>query len=164
VEHKIRAREIRRKHLRKRIRTAPRKAYKNKMVRYIFSGGTATGVDVGSYWLFYNFILDKSDLDFGFMMITAPIAALIISYTLGLITNFLITKYFVFSESNTRGREQFVRYLLIAAIIFVGNYFLMKILVEVIKIWPTIARIISAGTIAFMSYRLHKVFTFKVKL
>lgn len=98
------------------------------------------------------------------MVMGAHIVALCISFSLGLITNFLITKYFVFSESTIRGREQFLRYVMVAAITFVGNYFMMKLLVDVFQLWPTLARLIAVGTIAVLSYRLHKVFTFKVKL
>lgn len=152
------------KNIRRRIRTVPKKAYQSKLVRYIFSGGTATGIDITSYYFTYNFLLYKNDFQVGTALISAHIAALCVSYTLGLIANFLITKYFVFKESNLRGRDQFARYLIIAVIVFVANYFMMKILVEVVQIWPTVARIIAAGTIALLSYKLHKVFTFRVKL
>lgn len=153
-----------RKHIRHRLRNASKNAMEHKGVRYIISGGTATGVDVVSFFIIYNYILQKSNLEFGHIHIGAHIASLCASFTLGLITNFLITKYFVFSESNIRGREQFVRYILVAAITFVGNYFMMKLLVDVFSVWPTMARLVAVGTIAILSFRLHKVFTFKVKL
>ncbi len=153
-----------RKHIRQRLHTASKKAMEHKGVRYIISGGTATGIDVISFFIMFNYILNKENLQLGHMQVGAHIASLCVSFTLGLITNFLITKYFVFNESNIRGREQFVRYVLVAAITFVGNYFMMKLLVDVFAIWPTLARLIAVGTIAVLSYRLHKVFTFKVKL
>ena len=114
--------------------------------------------------MIYNYILLKSHLHFAHITIGAHIASLCISFSLGLVTNFLITKYFVFKESNLRGREQFLRYILIAAITFVGNYFMMKLLVDVFNVWPTLARLFAVGSIALLSFRLHKVFTFKVKL
>lgn len=155
---------IRRKHIRQRIRTAPKKAYNSKAIRYIFSGGTATVVDVACFFLVYHYILNQEDLNIAHISIGAHIASLCISFIAGLVTNFLITKYFVFKESNIRGREQFVRYILVAAITFVGNYFMMKLLVEVFNVWPTFARLIAVGSIALLSFRLHKVFTFKVRL
>lgn len=164
MESQQSSKAIRRKHIRQRIRTAPKKAYNNKAVRYIFSGGTATLVDVATFFLVYHYILKQAPLVISHISIGAHIASLCISFTSGLITNFLITKYFVFKESNIRGREQFVRYILVAAITFVGNYFMMKLLVDVFYIWPTFARLIAVGSIALLSFRLHKVFTFKVKL
>jgi putative flippase GtrA len=139
-------------------------AIKMKSVRYVLSGGIATAVDVVTFFIMINYILQKNDLIFGHVQISAHIAALCVSFSIGLITNFLITKYFVFNESNIKGREQFLRYILVAAITFVGNYFMMKILVEVFNVWPTFARLIAVGTIAALSFRMHKVFTFKVKL
>ncbi len=153
-----------RKHIRQRLHSLSKDAMNHKGVRYIISGGAATGVDVVSFFIIFNYILLKQDLVFGHVHIGAHIASLCVSFTLGLITNFLITKYFVFSESNIRGREQFLRYILVAVITFVGNYFMMKLLVDVFYVWPTLARLIAVGTIAVLSYRLHKVFTFKVKL
>lgn len=153
-----------RKHIRQRLRTASKSAMEHKGIRYIISGGTATGVDVVSFFIIFNYILEKENLHFGHVQIGAHIASLCVSFTLGLITNFLITKYFVFNESNIRGREQFLRYMMVAVVTFFGNYFMMKLLVEVFNVWPTMARLIAVGTIAVLSYRLHKVFTFKVKL
>lgn len=153
-----------RKHIRHRLKSMSKSAMQHKGVRYIISGGTATGVDVISFFIIFNYILIKNDLIIGRLHIGAHIASLCISFSLGLITNFLITKYFVFKESNIRGREQFLRYILVAVITFVGNYFMMKILVEVFNIWPTLARLIAVGTIALLSFKLHKVFTFKVNL
>ncbi len=153
-----------RKHIRQRLRTASKNAMEHKGVRYIISGGTATVVDVASFFIIFNYILHKENLHFGHVQIGAHIASLCVSFTLGLITNFLITKYFVFNESNIRGREQFLRYIMVAVVTFFGNYFMMKLLVDVFNVWPTLARLIAVGTIAVLSYRLHKVFTFKVKL
>lgn len=153
-----------RKHIRQRLHSTYKGAMQHKGVRYLISGGTATGVDVVSFFIMFNYILNKENLQLGHMQVGAHIASLCVSFTLGLITNFLITKYFVFNESNIRGREQFLRYVLVAAITFAGNYFMMKLLVDVFAIWPTLARLIAVGTIAVLSYRLHKVFTFKVKL
>jgi putative flippase GtrA len=153
-----------RKQIRQRLRTASKSAMEHKGVRYIISGGTATGVDVVSFFIIFNYILEKENLHFGHVQIGAHIASLCVSFTLGLITNFLITKYFVFNESNIRGREQFLRYMMVAVVTFFGNYFMMKLLVDVFNVWPTMARLIAVGTIAVLSYRLHKVFTFKVKL
>ena len=147
-----------------RLHTARKKAYQNKAIRYIFSGGTATLVDVSVFFMIYNFVLHQQDFVYEHIRIASHVIALCVSFLMGLSTNFLITKYFVFSESALRGRDQFARYLIVAAITFVGNYFMMKMLVEVFGVWPTAARLMAVATIALLSYRLHKAFTFKVKI
>ena len=66
---------------------------KLKVVRYFFSAATATIVDVGVYYYAFNFIYDKENVDvFGLIVLSAPTTSLMLSYTCGLITNFIIAK------------------------------------------------------------------------
>lgn len=140
-----------------------RRVLDNKIIRYFFSAGTATFVDVAVYFITFNYILKKTDLTFVTpLVITAPMASLVVSYSCGLMTNFLITKYLVFSESNLRGRHQLMRYLLVAGVILVLNYFFMKLLIQVLEWYPTLARITSAITIGLLSFIFHKYYSFKV--
>lgn len=132
--------------------------------RFIISGGFAAGVDVLSYYCIFNYILQKQDIQVLHAVVSAPVASLICSFSLGFIASFLASKYFVFTESNLRGRQQLVRFLVVGAINFACNYFLMKFLVEFLHWYPTVSRVISIGTVAFLSFNLHKVFTFKVKV
>lgn len=135
----------------------------NKVIRYFFSAGTATVVDITMYYITYHFILHKTDIPFiGPMVITAPIASLIVSYGCGLVTNFTITKYMVFTESNLRGRHQLMRYLLVAMVVLVMNYLMMKFLIHILHWYPTFSRIFSALSIGVMSYLFHKHYSFRV--
>lgn len=132
--------------------------------RFLISGGTAAGVDVVSYYVIFNYILLKQDISFFHSIVSAPVASLICSFSLGFVTSFALSKYFVFTESNLRGRQQLVRFIVVGAINFACNYFLMKFFVEFLHFFPTVARVISIGIVAFLSFYLHKVFTFKVKV
>lgn len=147
----------------KRFRTVPRKVLKHRFIRYFFSAGAATAVDIFSYFIMFNMVLEKMPVSFLGSLISAPIFSLLVSYSLGLITNFTITKYFVFQESDLRGRYQLMRYLLVAALVFVANYFLLKFFVEFLEIYPTPSRILSAGIVAVCSFYMHKLFTFRIK-
>jgi len=140
-----------------------RRVINNKIVRYFFSAGIATVVDVTVYFVTFNYILQKQDLPFiDPLVITAPIGSLVVSYSCGLMTNFIITKYMVFTESDLRGRHQLLRYLQVAAIILVLNYFFMKFLIHILEWYPTISRIVSALTIGMLSFLFHKFYSFKV--
>jgi putative flippase GtrA len=147
--------------------------YHNKYFRYFLSGGLATAVDIGSYFIIFNFIISKENIPLTFLndtalavfsevIITGHVFSLVCSFSLGFITNFVISRYFVFHESrDTKKRVQLVRYFLVNVIVFLGNYGMLKLLVEVFDVWATPARVISAGTIAFLSFNLHKIYTFK---
>ena len=132
-----------------------------KLVRYFFTAGTATLVDFATYFIFFHQVFKKEDVELFGYVISAPIAALIISYTVGLITNFILTKLLVFAESELRTRIQFFRYLVVAFITFWANYLVLKALIEWLNVYPTPARMLSAVAVAFLSFSFHKIYTFK---
>lgn len=134
-------------------------------MRYAMAAGIATLVDVITYYISFHFVFSKKDLilfNQG-LTITAPIASLGISYSCGLIANFIITKFFVFNESNLRTRHQFVRYFIVAMAVLLLNYIAMKLLVEVMHFYPTLSRIISALGVGMLSYMSHKYYSFSTR-
>jgi len=151
-----------------RILNQPLKAtivafYHNKVLRYFFAAGFATVVDVFIYFLMLHYVLEKQDFELAVgYVVGAPSISLIVSYSCGLVTNFTITKYFVFAESELRGRTQFGRFVLVAAIVLVANYFFMNFLIKVVGIYPTPSRAMSALSIGIFSFLAHKLFSFKV--
>jgi putative flippase GtrA len=141
-----------------------RRVINNKMVRYFFSAGIATFVDIFIYFLAFNFLFQKQDISItDNLVISAPTLSLIISFTCGLITNFLITKYHVFTDSDLHGFHQLVRYILVALLVLLLNYIMMSLMIKVWHWYPTISRIISAVSIGMLSFVVHKYFSFKVK-
>ncbi|MEO5909406.1 MAG: GtrA family protein [Pelobium sp.] len=138
------------------------KIYHNKVVRFFLSAGIATFVDVLIYFFTITFILENEAV----MLFGYPASAhefsLLISYTCGVIANFLLAKYAVFNDSTLAGRKQFSRFALIAGIGFFANYGLLRFFVEVLEVWPTLARIFSALSLGLLAYYIHKIFTFKV--
>ncbi|MCP6473824.1 hypothetical protein NL509_28680, partial [Klebsiella pneumoniae] len=62
------------------------------------------------YFLAYNYILRQENIHLPFVMITAPIAALIIELCITFPMGFLLNKYLVFTQSTLRGRQQLFRY------------------------------------------------------
>jgi putative flippase GtrA len=137
--------------------------YRSKIFRYFISAGLATCVDIAVYFIAYNYIYRKVDFDiFGLFVISAPTASLVLSYTAGLITNFTITKFMVFHESDLETHKQLFRYILVALCVLVLNYFLMSFLIRQLFWYPTIARAFSAVTIGLLSFVIHRKFSFRV--
>lgn len=134
-----------------------------KAVRYFFAAGTATVVDISVYWVVLNPVLHQKNHNFFDMFVfKAPTTALMCSYSCGLITNFMITKYFVFNESEAETKEQVFRFILVAAIGLGANYLLMSFLISSLHWYPTLARAISAVLIGLFSFTAHKFFSFKM--
>lgn len=144
------------------LRQTIHELYHNKVLRYFFAAGTATLVDVFVYFMMLHYVLEKQNVTINALVIGAPSISLMVSYSCGLVTNFSITKYFVFAESELRGRSQFGRFVLVALIVLIANYFFMNFLIKVVGIYPTPSRAISALTIGVFSFVAHKLFSFKV--
>ena len=139
------------------------KFFNSKMVRFFLSAGIAFLVDITVYFICITFIYKNQPVKILNSQVSAHSFCLFISYTCGVITNFLLTKYAVFSESTVAGRKQFFRFALIAGIGFFANYGLLRFFVEYCGIWPTLSRIISALSLGVASYFIHKLFTFRIK-
>ncbi|OAQ41918.1 hypothetical protein A5893_02020 [Pedobacter psychrophilus] len=136
--------------------------FQNKIVRFFFSAGIAMLVDVAVYFITFNFIfINDVVMIFGHPNKSHNVA-LLISYSCGVVINFLLTKYAVFSDSNLASRKQFLRFSFIAFLGFFGNYALLRFFVEVCNIAPTLARVASALSLGVSSYYIHKFFTFKI--
>ncbi len=137
--------------------------WQQRVVRYFFAAATATFVDVFIFWFVFNKLLYQQNHDIlGFMEMKAPTISLICGFSCGLLTNFLITKFFVFNQSEAKTRWQLARFVLVALLVFVCNYYFMWFLKSQLHWYATIARAVSAVTIGIFSFTAHKFFSFKL--
>ena len=140
-----------------------KKLLRSKVFRYFISAGIATWVDIMIYFIAFNYIYEKQDINLlNWLVISAPTASLILSYTTGLLTNFFFTKHLVFKESDLETHKQLFRYVLVALVVLLLNYLMMRFLIRSLEWFPTIARSVSAITIGLLSFVIHKSFSFRV--
>lgn len=139
-----------------------KKVFQFKLIRYGMAAGIATAVDVCVYFIAFNYIFKKQDIHLSpVIVLGAPTVSLVLSYSCGLITNFAISKYFVFTESDLRGHHQLMRYVMVAILILFLNYGFMSFLIKTLGWFPTISRAVSAVTVGMLSFVIHKSFSFK---
>ena len=129
--------------------------------RYAVCGGSNMLLDIFVYYISYNFILQKQVLDLGFIAFKPHIAALWMAFCISFPVGFLLSKYVVFTTSELRGRIQLFRYLLIVGVNLVLNYAFLKVMVEYMNFYPTIARIFTTCILVTFSFLSQKHFTFK---
>ncbi|MEZ5199084.1 MAG: GtrA family protein [Bacteroidales bacterium] len=129
--------------------------------RYAATGGFNTVLDIFLYFCFYNFILEKRNVDFGFVVVSPHIAAFLFVFPITFLTGFLLAKYITFANSPIRGRIQFFRYAITVGGAILLNYILLKLFVEYLHIWPTISKIITTVFVVAYSYFVQRYFTFK---
>lgn len=121
----------------------------------------ATVVDIIIYFIAYNFILKKQNIDILFLTVSPHVAAVMIAFFLSFPIGFFLQKYITFTNSNLRGRVQLFRYLIIVLICIFLNIFFIKLLVEQYKIYPTLAKIITTVVVVTFSYFTQRHFSFK---
>jgi len=141
-----------------------RKIFGNQVFRFVVSAGAGFLVDISAFYVFYHNILAKPTYQVASFTVRNSTVSLAISFCMGVIINFLITRYMVFTESKLTFYKQFLRFSLVACIGFFANLLIIKLLIQVFNIYPPLARIAAALSLFFASYFIHKVFSFRLSL
>jgi putative flippase GtrA len=130
--------------------------------RYAACGGFNTALGIVLYFIGYNFIFKKENIDLGFKVLSPHIAAdYLFAIWIALPINFYLNRYVVFLGGNLRKRTQFVRFLISTFLIMVLNYLLLKFFVEGLQWYPTPSKILTMCIIITSNYTLQRNFSFK---
>jgi putative flippase GtrA len=140
------------------------KLAKNQVLRFLVSAGTGALVDVSTFHLFYKNIFEKSSYQVFGLTFGNYTLSLAVSFFLGVIVNFSITRYIVFYESKSRPTKQFIRFITVAIVGYIANWAIVKLLIVKLHINPDIARAAAISSLFFASYFIHKVFSFSLSL
>jgi len=132
--------------------------------RYAACGGGNTVLGLALYYVSFKFILREQNLDLGFYAFKPYNVALFISFVVNFCVGFFLLKFVVFSESNIKGRIQLFRYFSFYIICLILNYWLLKLFVEYVHIYPTFAQVMTTVIVVVFSYFVQKHFTFRVVL
>lgn len=138
-----------------------RKLMNLQTFRYAASGGGNMVLGFLSYYISFRFIFHEKNVDIGFFVFKAHIAALIVSFIITFPIGFFMSKYVVFSDSNMKGKVQLVRYFMICMFNLALNYILLKIFVEQMHIYPVLAQIFTIAIVVVFSYVAQRNFSFK---
>ena len=140
------------------------KLVKNQVFRFVFSAGIGFLVDISAFYLFYHNLLAQHTYQILSYTVRNSTLSLAISFFMGVLVNFLITKFLVFHESPSKSSKQFIRFVSVAVIGFFANLAVVKILIQSFGIYPPYARVMAALSLFFASYFIHKVFSFSLSL
>ncbi|MDR3651775.1 MAG: GtrA family protein [Paludibacter sp.] len=129
--------------------------------RYGISGVANMIFDWILYFTIYHFALRQHMLSFGFMTFSSHIAALFLTFPITLFTGFLLQKYVTFTSSELRGKVQLFRYSIVVFTNLLLNYLGLKLLVDIIGLFPTPSKMIVTIFTTMFSYFSQKKYTFK---
>lgn len=131
--------------------------------RYAACGGFNTLLDIFIFYISFHYLFHEQVVHIGSIAISPHIAAFLASFCITFPIGFYFSRYVVFTGSNLRGRVQLVRYLLLVLACIALNYMFIKIFVEQLHIFPTVAKIFTTVIVVTFSYLTQKHFTFKTK-
>ncbi|RKR83155.1 putative flippase GtrA [Mucilaginibacter gracilis] len=137
---------------------------KNQVVRFVLSAGVGFAVDMLAYYLLYDYVFSNNLYNVLGLDVSRYVLSFAISFFLGVMVNFLITRFLVFSESSLSPGKQFVRFSGVATLGFFANLGILAILVKRLNINPIIARPAAALSLFFLSFFVHKFFSFNLSL
>ncbi|QKJ29276.1 GtrA family protein [Mucilaginibacter mali] len=137
---------------------------KNEVVRFVLSAGTGFVVDITCFYLFYHNIFEQKYYRVLGMNLRNFTVSLAVSFFLGVLVNFLMTRYIVFTQSKTSFSKQFFRFTAVAIIGFFANQALLELFVNKMNFYPPVARPVAALSLFFASFFIHKAFSFSLSL
>jgi putative flippase GtrA len=131
--------------------------------RYAVCGGVNTAFDIFLYFIFYNFVLNKTIVDLGFVSVSPHIGAFFMVFPITFTTGFLLSKYITFTQSELRGHVQLFRYGVTVLVCVLLNYIFLKLFVDVMGLYPTPSKLLTTCIVIIYSYFSQKHFSFKME-
>ncbi len=131
--------------------------------RYAACGGFNTFLDIVLFFIAYNYILDKSTVQLGNIIVSGHIASFMLSFIVTFPTGFYLSRYVVFQETSVTKREQLGKYFLVVFGCILLNYIFLKIFVDSFGWYPTPSKMLTTVFVVMFSYFSQKNFTFKAK-
>ena len=143
---------------------AGRKLLNNQVIRFVLSAGMGFLVDISAFYLFYHNLLTEKKYYIVFFTVRNYTLSLSISFFLGVLVNFIVTRYFVFTESTSSPLKQFLRFVSVAIIGYFANLAVLDFFLADLNFYPPVARITAALSLFFASFFVHKFFSFSLSL
>jgi putative flippase GtrA len=137
---------------------------RNQIARFVLSAGTGIVVDIVCFYLFYHNIFEQKRYYILGMHLRNYTVSLAVSFFLGVMVNFLMTRYIVFTESRSSLSKQLVRFMGVAIVGFFASQLILQFMVKQVGLYPPVARIATAFSLFFASFFIHKAFSFSLSL
>jgi len=131
--------------------------------RYAVCGGGNLVFDIFLYFIFYNFIFAKQNVNLYFFVLSPHIASLFFVFPITFMTGFLLNRYITFHQSKLSFWVQLYRYFIVGLGAILISYLAMKFLVDFIGFYPTPSKIITTAVTIAYSYILQSKFSFKIE-
>ncbi|MEN9699921.1 MAG: hypothetical protein RLZZ301_1119 [Bacteroidota bacterium] len=117
------------------------------------------------FYVFFQFVFQKRIFETAFLgksyFVSAYSLSSFVCFLIAFGIGFYLNKYIVFTHSQLMGRVQLLRYALSSGFSWLCNWLLLKLMIEGLAFFPSIANVISSCLIVVLSYFLQRKFTFR---
>lgn len=137
-----------------------------QLYAYLAVGALNTALNILIFAISYHFILPKDGVSIAGTHFESYTISLVIAFLITVPTGFWLARTFAFEAGvteKTDGSKKLIKYFLVVLQGLGTDYLIMKTLIVVFRIEPTIAKIISTIITLSINYALQKYFTFVKK-
>jgi putative flippase GtrA len=138
-----------------------RRIFNLQTFRYAASGGGNVVIGFLVYSLSFEHFFQGHFFELGDYPVKPHSAALFLSFCVTFPIGFFMSKYVVFSDSALKGRVQLFRYFLICQFNLFLNWILLKVGVEMLRIHPLPAQLLTIAVVVMVSYLAQRYFSFR---
>ncbi len=121
-------------------------------VKYALVGFTGTAVDVGSLYVFVDFLHINL------------LAGTALSFILAVINNFVLNKYWTFQNRSSNIRKQFIKFLIVSLIGLFLTELCMVFFVYGLHIWYLASKLLTSGLVLMWNFLANRYWTFKDRI
>ena len=115
------------------------------------------------FFVFFQFLFQKKVFYIEYInySLSAYTLSSFLCFIIAFAIGFLLMKYVVFTKSELKGRIQLFRYGLTSLLTWFAHWVILKLFIEWLAFYPSIANVVSSCLVVLISYLLQKKFTFK---
>lgn len=117
--------------------------------------------DMVLYFLFYNFLYAKQNLVLGPVTVSPEIAAFLTAFPITFLSGLWLARNVSFRNSPLRTVTQGGRYFMVVVLNIAIKYSGLKLLVDVIGLYPSVSNALLTVVTVAVSYLLQKNFSFR---
>jgi putative flippase GtrA len=138
-----------------------RRIMPHQTFRYAACGGFNTVLDIGLFFVSYNYLFLKQPQHVGPLTISPHIASFLSAFLVTFPIGFYLSRYVVFQETSVAKKVQLFRYFIVVLGCLILNYIFLKLFVEVFGWFATPSKLATTVFVVAFSYYMQKYFTFK---
>lgn len=120
-----------------------------KFIKYVLFSIISTAVNVGTFYVFYNFIWDNL------------LVSNIVAYACSFIVQFITNKKYVFENNSKKVVNQSVKFIIVKVISFTIDTAVLYLCSEVLGWGELISKLVSNASTTLSNYGLNKGWVFK---